>query len=97
MSSISVTEIETLFRLVIEKLKRDNIDNIRFKTDEYWIILADEWNNFASAPKPSVGSLSEDLHHLKKSIEEIEVFTYSDLDRLAAVLRAISEVEAPSN
>lgn len=97
MSSISVTEIETLFKLVIEKLRKDKIDNIEFNMDEYWIILPDEWIDFTTPPKPAVGSLTEDVHYLKKSIEENGIFTYSDFDRLATILRVISEIEAPSN
>lgn len=97
MSSICINEIETLFKLVIEKLKKDNIDNIQVNIDEYWIILTDKWANFKVPPKPAVGSLKEDVHFLKKSIEEKEIFSYSDFDRLATLLRVISEMQAPSD
>ena len=97
MNNISVAEIEVLFKLIIEKLKRDKITNVQFDMDEYWIVLTDEWNKFETAPKPAVGSLTEDIGYLKRALEENEIFTYSDLDRLAAVLRAISEIKAPSN
>lgn len=97
MNSISVLEIEILFKLAIEKLKKDNIEYIQFDIDEYWIILSDEWAKFTSPPKLSVGSLNEDMHYLKKSIEEKGIFTYSDFDRIATLLRVISEINAPSN
>jgi hypothetical protein len=96
MNKISIREIEVLFKLIIEKLKKDNIDQVEFSTDEYWVILTNEWENFQITPEPAVGSLSEDIEYLKKAIEENEVVTYSDLDRLASVLRAISEFNAPS-
>jgi hypothetical protein len=64
--------------------------------DEYWIITADEWNNFKVLPTLCVGSLSEDVQFLKEAISEDAMYTYSDLDRVATILRAISEMQAPS-
>jgi hypothetical protein len=96
MNNISITEIEVLFQLVLARLKADNLNNIQIDTDEYWIILTSEWGDFTKSPEPAVGSLNEDISYLRKSIAENEIFTYSDLDRLATVLRAISEIEAPT-
>ena len=97
MSRVTVDEIEILFKLVIEKLKNDKRASIEFNTDEYWIITSDEWDNFKKMPKPAVGSIKEDIEYLKKAIRQGRIYTYSDLDRLATILRAISEIEAPIN
>jgi hypothetical protein len=96
MNRISLNELEILFRLVIEKLKRDEVYQAELDMDEYWIITADEWNNFKVLPTLCVGSLSEDVQFLKEAISEDAMYTYSDLDRVATILRAISEMQAPS-
>ena len=96
MELINITEIEKLFALVINKLKADDVHNFELDMNEYWIILANEWNNFNSEPQHAVGSLKDDILYLKKAIEEDEIFSYSEFDRLATVLRAISEKQAPS-
>lgn len=97
MSDINIKELETLFRLIIEKLKNDKIEQIELATDEYWIITTDEWADFTKAPKPAVGSLFEDIEYLKRAISENRIVTYSDFDRLSTILRAISEIQAPIN
>ncbi|MVT10248.1 hypothetical protein [Chitinophaga tropicalis] len=94
---ISRKEIEVLFELVLKKLTFDKFEEIHFIKDEYWIITTDEWQNFDHAPKPGVASLVEDVSYLKQSIENHEIHSYSDLDRLASVLRVISENQAPTN
>lgn len=93
---ITLLEIEILFKLVINKLKKDDQHSFRLSMDEYWLILPDEWTNFETQPRLAVGSLSEDLHYLKRSVFENEISTYSDLDRLSILLRFISETLAPS-
>jgi hypothetical protein len=97
MNNITIKEIEALFTLVIKRLKKDNIENMQFDFDEYWFITSDEWNNLNEIPQPAVGSLTEDIDYLKKTITQNEIFTYSDLDRLSNLLKAISEKESPIN
>lgn len=97
MDNINLAEIEILFRLVLDKLKKDQVEKINITTDEYWIISTDEWADFKKTPQAAVGSLAEDVNYLRKAIEENEIVTYSDFDRLAAILRFISEEMAPTN
>ena len=78
MNKISISELEALFQLLIQKLKFDNIEEIHFDMDEYWIVLADEWNNFEKEPSLSVNSLNDDVVYLKKAIEEKQMSSYSD-------------------
>lgn len=93
---ISIEELEILFKLVIKKLRNDKAFQFELDIDEYWIILTKEWDNLDAAPEPAVGSLVDDVEYLKRTIDEDEINTYSDLDRLASLLRAISEKQAPS-
>ncbi len=97
MSKILVSEIEKLFKLLISKLKRDGIEDINIETDEYWIVLADEWNVQNNSPKLSVGSLEEDITLLKETIKNGEMHSYVDFDKISSVLRAISEKELPTS
>jgi len=96
MERISVNEIEKLFALIINKLKADDANNFELDLNEYWIVLADQWNNFNGNPQLAIGSLKDDVLYLKRAIEEDEIISYSEFDRLATVLRAISEKEAPT-
>jgi len=97
MTEINIKEIEVLFKLVIEKLKNDRFTSVEFNNDEYWIITTDEWDRFEGFPKPAVGSIKDDLEFLRATIKENVIYSYSDFDRLATILRAISEIQAPSS
>ena len=96
MNNISVDEIEKIFSLIVEKLKKDGVDNISLDFDEYWMILTNEWNDFKNVPSPSVGSFVDDVNSLKKVLGQNIIYSYSEFDRIATVLRAISEKMAPS-
>lgn len=95
-SSINVEEIEVLFAMIVKKLRSDKLDKFNFNIDQYWIILSNEWSVLKDPTAPAVGSLDEDTLYLKKAIDEGEIYSYSNLDRMAAILRAISELQAPS-
>lgn len=95
MNNIKLNEFESLFELIIKKLKNDKLNDFEFNTDNYWIITSDEWSEFNKTPEPVVGSLFEDIEYLKKTIEAKEIYTYSDFDRLATLLRAVSQMQAP--
>jgi hypothetical protein len=58
--------------------------------DEYWVIGSSDWTNFAKQPEVSVGSLSDDWTELQRLLKD-EMPTAVDFDRLAAVLRAVSD------
>ena len=80
MTSINLRELETIFRLVIEKLKQDSIMEISTNTDEYWFVATDEWDNFSKTPDIIVGSLLDDINYLKNSIENNKIVSYTDFD-----------------
>jgi hypothetical protein len=89
-ATITIKAIELLLSRIVLKLKEDGISNFEFKDDEYWIILTEEWTEFNQTPKPAVGSLVDDTEFLKSVLENNELITYLELERLSAVLRAIS-------
>lgn len=94
--NLSVIEIKNLFKQIIEKLECEEIKNVVFDDDTYRFIPTDKWNSFEE-DAIEVGSLYDDIEALKllASNEEIPC-TYVDFDRLASVLRAISEIQNPA-
>jgi ribosomal protein L16 Arg81 hydroxylase len=90
-NTITAKELELLFEKLFQKIKKDNVADFSFDYDEYWIITTDEWNKFDGVPEPAVGSLVDDIRFLKSVIEDDVMISYLELERLASVLRAISE------
>jgi hypothetical protein len=91
MSTIKISDIETILNKIIKRLKEEECNEFSFAYDEYWIISTDEWSNFDSVPKPLVGSLNDDINFLRFVIEENLDASYLELERIASILRAISE------
>ena len=93
---ITVNEIKHIFEHLIQRISDDKIEFIDIETDYYWFITSDEWDNFSSTPNMVVGSLMDDWISLQKILETERIVTYVDYERLASILRAISEAIAPS-
>lgn len=95
MSTISVNEIRHVFDLIIDKLIFEANDNIEMTIDAYQFVPTSHWDSFASLPIHS-GSLADDIESLKKLTSNPDrPCTYVDFDRMASVLRAISQVYNP--
>jgi hypothetical protein len=58
--------------------------------DMYWVVHQPEWTDLQHEPKLSVGSLKDDWEALQQVLEG-QMPTSVDFDRLASVLRAVSE------
>ncbi|MFH1197427.1 MAG: hypothetical protein V1720_17135 [bacterium] len=94
---IEVNEINEIFRLIMEKFKKDNIISIELEEDLYWLINTDNWDVNIEKPELEVGSIKEDWEYLLKCKNNNEIFSYIEFDRMATILRAISERIAPIN
>jgi hypothetical protein len=89
---INTDEIESVFNLLIKKLHLEGIKSIEIENkDYYWLIGSPEWTDMEKVAEPEVGSLTDDWDSLKKTITGDRIVTYIDFDRLASILRAISE------
>lgn len=104
MNTIKVSELKTLFDRVIEKLETEysSETEMELKTIVYRLIPTEKWNKFEkpedwfSASEIDQGDLQDDVMELKKLISDNErIATFVDFDRLASVLREISQVENP--
>ncbi|MBQ4804522.1 hypothetical protein J8L88_16800 [Aquimarina sp. MMG015] len=104
MNTIKVSELKTLFERVIEKLETEYSSDteMELKTIIYRLIPTEKWNKFEkpedwfSTSEIDQGDLQDDVMELKKLISDKErIATFVDFDRLASVLREISQVENP--
>ena len=68
----------------------------KVESDLYWVVLPPEWTDFTNASPPlSTGSIIDDWTKLTRLLDEDQVVSFLDYDRVAAVLRFISEVFCP--
>ena len=104
MNEIRIAELKTLFNRVIEKLEFEvgGKEAIELKTSSYRLIPTEKWNSYESpedwnsASEIDHGDLNHDLFELKKLLaDKNRICSYVDFDRLASVLREISQVQNP--
>ncbi len=93
---ISLKEIELLFKLVLEKLKFEEVESISIDEDLYQIIPTESWSIYAKDVEILTGSLYDDIESLQKLLaDKNRPTTFVDLDRLSSLLRAISQKMNP--
>lgn len=104
MNSIKVSELKILFDKIIDKLETEygKEAELELKTIIYRLIPTEKWDKFDkpedwfSASEISQGDLQDDLMELRKLITEKDrIATFVDFDRLASILREVSQVENP--
>lgn len=104
MQKISIKELEALFEKIVEKLTYELGENgvVETKTSAYRSIPSDQWNKFESpedwfsAKEIELGDLGDDVMELKKLIHDKDRFcTYVDFDRMASLLKELSQVYNP--
>lgn len=61
------------------------------KPDYYWSVPSPEWTEISKDPELTVGSLNDDLLELEKLLKEPERASSVDFDRVASVLRLLSD------
>lgn len=94
MRQIKIKELEKLFDKVIEKLSKEGLNEINLDSDLYRFIPTDEWDSYNDTILD--GSLFDDWDSLKMNLKNKErSFTYVDFDRLASILRYVSEKQNP--
>lgn len=90
--TITIDELRILFEKVIEKLQQDDIDTISSieKLDYYWTIPTSQWTKLDADAKPVLGSLVDDWECLQEVISSDNILSIVDLERIAAILKAMS-------
>ena len=92
---LSITELKILFEQIITKLEDEDVKSVKFNDDTYRFIPTDKWNSFEE-DTIEIGSLYDDIESLKLLVRDRDrPCTYVDFDRLASILRAVSEIQNP--
>lgn len=76
---------------VFEKIENSIDSEIEISNDYYLTIPMDEAIDVANDVKPAVGSLFDDWENPDRLVNKLQPATFVNLDRLAAILRAISQ------
>ncbi|MFT4759844.1 MAG: YesN/AraC family two-component response regulator [Paraglaciecola sp.] len=101
---MTVNELESIFDRIIEKLKFElgKESEIQTKSCLYRLIPTEIWNQFAkledwnSASEINLCSLDDDVEELEKLAKnEDRACTYVSFDRIASLLREVSQVNNP--
>jgi len=88
---IQLLQLAMLANKLVEDYRARGYESVPIDDmDMYWVVQAPEWSNLQHEPKLSVGSLKDDWEMLQRVLGG-EMPTAVDFDRLAAVLRAVSE------
>ena len=95
MIVINIDELKGIMDILISKLKNENVSELIINDDLYRYIPTESWASFSN-PEIDTGSLSDDIENLKLLLNNKErPCTYVDFDRLASLLRAISQNRNP--
>lgn len=95
MKKIGIEELKIIFSKIIKKLEDEGYTELSFENDFYRIIPTDKWNSYEDEIIHEA-SLYDDIDSLKLLKKDSNRnITYVDFDRLASILRAISENNNP--
>ena len=95
MSIVRTEDLKKIFERIIVKLKYEKVEQIEIDTDLYRFVPTDEWENFEK-DVIELGSLGDDVESLMLMIKDSDrPCTYVDFDRVASLLRAISQKNNP--
>jgi hypothetical protein len=88
---IQLLQIAVLAKKLVENYRERGYEAVPIDDmDMYWVVQPPEWTDLQHEPKLSVGSLKDDWEALQRVLEG-QTPTAVDFDRLAALLRAVSE------
>jgi hypothetical protein len=91
MAVINIKELEQIFSKVLTRLKFEGEEEFTLEDDFYKLIPTEKWTSFGETDTVHLGSLSDDISSLKKLVYDDGLCTFVDFDRLASVLRGISQ------
>jgi hypothetical protein len=95
MKKVRTDDLEKVFNRIIAKLRDEQVVEVDLDEDLYRFIPADKWSRFDDETIEQ-GSLYDDLESLELLVRnEDRPCTYVDFDRVASLLRAISQKMNP--
>ena len=96
---IKKSDLKIVFNRIIKRLEDEGLASIEIESDLYNIIPADKWDIINKIEDVVIiGSLQDDIDCIKQLAKDTTRFcTYVDFDRVATILRAISQKQCPAN
>lgn len=89
---MKIADLEKCVTILAHLARERGVDEIvPPDSDGYWTITAPAWTRIYEEPKPSVGSFSDDEEELQKMLAEPERASSVDLERVAHLLRRLSD------
>lgn len=96
MKQVHISDLKKAFARIIEKLESEGVSEIITTQDFYNLIPTDSWEIYRDKPDIVIGSLSDDIDSISELVNNPDrECTYVDFDRVASVLRLISQIQNP--
>ncbi len=92
---IDKNSLKQAIEIVFERIANIMDTPLLIPHDYYLNISMKEAYNVENDTQPAIGSLHDDWENLSKVINKQQAVTFVDVDRLAAILRAISQEVNP--
>ena len=89
-NKITTYELKSILDMAIDLLNSNDSLDIDCSVDQYWTILSTEQFEFSKVPEPGVGSLDDDISHLRRCLEDRSYFSQIDFDKIAAIFKSLS-------
>lgn len=89
---VNMDQLKSMLDILVDKAKNAGIDEIEIDRDNYWLVAAEDRENFQTdAPEICVGSLDDDMQSLQRVLDGTNIPTVPDFERLANLLIAVGE------
>lgn len=90
---MSLDEIEACVSMLMQHARSRGVTHVDSAShDFYWTTLSDEWVDLGKVPRVATGSLHDDILELRKLLSEPSRASVVDMDRVASVMRLLSQV-----
>ena len=89
---MKLNDLEICICILLRLARERGIDEVTLpEKDGYWVVTAPEWTNVYEDPQLAVGSFSDDAAELRKILADNERASSVDLERVASLLRRLSD------
>jgi len=89
---MKVSDLEKCVSILARLARERGMDDVlEPDCDGYWTICSPDWTQIYEEPKPGVGSFSDDAEQLAKLLADPSRASAVDLDRVAHLLRLLSD------
>jgi hypothetical protein len=97
-TTMRIDDLRAALDVVLARVEESLGGEIDLAADHYWQIEAVDAFDLSTAPKPTVGQLSDDIKRLTDLAERApntEVYVWHDVAHLVGILRRIGALDLP--